>query len=142
MNRGTESTIQKAVRCCKYPQSTAFVCPRSTTILTFHYFILFFYDIIIIENRVSHLPSGELLERSYLPISKNRPCLARQRILACSFSSAREFRTTFTPETDLFNIVTPRKSVCNSASGNVIHACGKTHYSDVISITIHHSFIV
>lgn len=47
---------------------------------------------------VTYWPSGELLDRSYLPISRNRPCLARQRILACSFSSAREFSTTSTPE--------------------------------------------
>lgn len=43
-------------------------------------------------------PSGVLLDRSYLPISKKRPCLAKQRKLACSFSSASEFSTKSTPE--------------------------------------------
>lgn len=43
-------------------------------------------------------PSGVLFDRSYLPISKKRPWRAKQRRLACNFSSAREFRTISTPE--------------------------------------------
>lgn len=42
-------------------------------------------------------PRAWLLERSNLPISRKRPCWARHRTLACSFSSAREFRTRSTP---------------------------------------------
>lgn len=42
-------------------------------------------------------PSGLLLARSNLPISKKRPLFARQRTDANSFSSAREFSTRSTP---------------------------------------------
>lgn len=43
------------------------------------------------------LPRPLLLDRSNLPISKKRPCRARQRKLAWSFSSAKEFNTRLTP---------------------------------------------
>ena len=43
------------------------------------------------------IPSGVLFDRSYFPISRNRPWGAKQRRLACNFSSARELSTTWTP---------------------------------------------
>ena len=48
--------------------------------------------------RPGYPPRGELLDRSYFPISRKRPCRARHLRLAWSFSSAREFRTMSTPE--------------------------------------------
>ena len=48
--------------------------------------------------RPGYSPRGELLDRSYFPISRKRPCRARHLRLAWSFSSAREFRTMSTPE--------------------------------------------
>lgn len=54
--------------------------------------------IICVQFEASYWPRGEFLDKSYLPISRNLPCLARHRTLACNFSSAREFSTTFTPD--------------------------------------------
>lgn len=59
----------------------------------------YFSDIVLGKcfSGLQHSPRGVLFDRSYLPISRKRPCLAKQRKLACSFSSAKEFRTTSTP---------------------------------------------
>ena len=70
-------------------------------------------------------PSWLSFDRSNFPISRNCPCGASSRRLACSFSSVRELRTTLTPRPFVARITSHSNDASREFAKCASSSCGK-----------------